>query len=70
MDNMERVRKESPKAMQRLKLLLSRHARMLSENRAITYVVFSDWIYTGHPEKKARVAQIIMIYLIHDHFYR
>jgi hypothetical protein len=52
MDNMERVRKESPEAMQRLKLLLSRHVRMLSENRAIPYVVFSDWIYTGYPENK------------------
>ena len=70
MGNVERVREESSEAMQRLKLILNRHARMLSENRAIPFVVFSDGIYTGHSERKAMVARIIMIYLIHDHFYR
>ena len=63
MGNVERVREESSEAMQRLKLLLNRHARMLSENRAIPFVVFSDGIYTGHSERKDRVAQIITGYL-------
>jgi AcrR family transcriptional regulator len=61
--NVEKVEKKSPEAIQRLKLLLSRHVRMLNENRAIPHVVFSDGIYTGHSERKARVAQIIMTYL-------
>ena len=61
--NVERVRKETPAAMERLKLLLTRHAYMLNESQAIPYVVFSDAIYTGHPERKARVAQIITGYL-------
>ncbi len=63
MTNVKRVRKETPEAIQRLKLLLTRHARMVNENQAIPYVVFSDAIYTGHPERKARVAQIITGYL-------
>ena len=36
---------------------------MISENRAIPHVVFSDGIYRGHPERKAKVASIIIAYL-------
>jgi hypothetical protein len=36
---------------------------MLSENRAIPHVVFSDGVYTGHFERKAKVALIITSYL-------
>ena len=61
--NVSIVRKETPGALPRLKSLLMRHARMLSENRAIPLVVFSDGIYTGHPERKAKVAAIITSYL-------
>ncbi|MDD2389147.1 MAG: TetR/AcrR family transcriptional regulator [Desulfobacterales bacterium] len=61
--NVTQVRKETPGALPRLKSLLMRHARMLSENRAIPLVVFSDGIYTGHPERKAKVAAIITSYL-------
>lgn len=61
--NVAQVRKEITGALQRLKALLMRHAQMLSENRAIPHVVFSDGIYTGHPERKARVAEIMMGYL-------
>jgi AcrR family transcriptional regulator len=57
------VSKETPEALQRLKSLLMRQARMLNENRAIPYVVFSDGVYTGHPERKAKVAEIITSYL-------
>jgi AcrR family transcriptional regulator len=61
--NVTQVRKETPEALQRLKSLLMRHARMLSENRAIPHVVFSDGVYTGHPKRKAKVAEIITSYL-------
>lgn len=61
--NVTEVREETPDALQRLKSLLMRHARMLSENRAIPHVVFSDGVYTGHPERKAKVAEIITSYL-------
>lgn len=61
--NVAQARKEAPQALHRLKSLLMRHAHMLSENRAIPHIVFSDGIYTGHPERKAKVAQIITTYL-------
>ena len=61
--NVTDVRKETPAALPRLKSLLMRQARMLSENRAIPHVVFSDGIYTGHPERKVKVAEIITSYL-------
>lgn len=63
LDNVARVRKETPEALQRLKSILMRHVQMLNENRAIPHVVFSDGFYTGHPNRKARVAEIIMTYL-------
>jgi len=61
--NVAQARKETPQALDRLKSLLMRHVRLLSENRAIPHIVFSDGIYTGHPERKAKVAQIITTYL-------
>jgi AcrR family transcriptional regulator len=61
--NVAQVMEETPDALQRLKSLLMRHARMLSENRAIPHIVFSDGIYSGHLERKAKVAEIITTYL-------
>jgi len=61
--NVEQVSRETPDALQRLKSLLMRHARMLSENRAIPHIVFSDGVYTGHSERRAMVAEIITSYL-------
>lgn len=63
LSNVKNVRKQTPDALQRLRLLLKKQARMLSENRAIPHVVFSDGIYTGHPDRKAKVAEIITSYL-------
>ncbi len=62
-DSVSRVREETKDALPRLQSLLMRHARMLSENRAIPHVVFSDGVYTGRPERKAKVAGIILDYL-------
>ncbi len=66
LDQIDRIgdREETPEAMPRLKSLLMRQVRMLSENRAIPHVVFSDGIYSGHPERKAKVASIIITYLV------
>ncbi|HEQ60016.1 MAG TPA: TetR/AcrR family transcriptional regulator [Firmicutes bacterium] len=61
--NVAQARKETPEALQRLRRLLVRQVRLLSENRAIPQVVFSDGIYTGHAERKAKVAQMITAYL-------
>jgi len=61
--NVTQVRKETPEALPRLRSLLMRQVRMLNENRAIPHVVFSDGIYTGHPDRKAKVAKTITSYL-------
>lgn len=61
--NVAQVRKQTPDSLQRLRLLLMKQVHMLNENRAIPHIVFSDGIYTGHPERKAKVAEIIKSYL-------
>lgn len=61
--NLIQVRKEIPGALPRLKTIFMRQVRMLRENRAIPLVVFSDVIYAGHPDRKAKVAEIITTYL-------
>lgn len=63
LSNVNHVKKQTPDTLQRLRLLLMKQAQMLSENRAILHVVFSDGIYTGHPDRKAKVAEIITSYL-------
>jgi len=61
--NVAHVREQTPVPLQQLKLLFTRHTAMLSENQAIPHVVFSDAVYTGRPDRRARVAQIIFTYL-------
>lgn len=61
--NVAEVRSQTTDALQRLRLILMRHVQMLNETRAIPHVVFSGSIYTGYPERKARVADIITSYL-------
>ncbi len=61
--NVTLVKKETPIALQRLKSLMKRHARMLSENPAIPHIVLSDGVYRGHPGRKIKVAKIITGYL-------
>lgn len=63
LDNVSRVRRDTPGALERLRRILMRHARMLSETRTIPHIVFSDGIYTGHPERKAKVAGVITGFL-------
>jgi len=61
--NVSQVRKKKTNSLQRLKDLLMLHTRMITENRALPHVVFSDFVYTGHPERKAKVADIMSSYL-------
>jgi len=63
MGNVTEVMNETPGALQRLESLLMRHARLLSENRAIPYIVFSDGFFAGHPERKKKVSDIVVDYL-------
>jgi AcrR family transcriptional regulator len=61
--NVAHVRDQTQVPLQQLKLLFTRHTAMLSENRAIPHVVFSDAVYCGQPGRRARVANIITTYL-------
>ncbi len=63
LDNVVHVRRKTPVPLEQLNLLFTRHTAMLSGNRAIPHVVFSDAVYNGHPDRKAKVAQIITGYL-------
>lgn len=63
LENVAQIRQETPKARDRLKLLLKKQTFMLNENRAIPYVVFADGMYTGNPERKAKVAETMMTFL-------
>ncbi len=61
--NVTQVRKQTSDALPRLRLLLMKQAQMLSKNRAIPHIIFSDGIYTGHPERKAKVAEMMKSHL-------
>lgn len=63
MDNVEAVLEENDNAAEQLKRLMARHVRLVSENPAIPQIVFSDSIYTGYPERKAKVQGIVKGYL-------
>jgi len=63
MDNVKAVRRETPEALERLRRLLLRQARMIGANAAIPLVVFSDDVYAGRPARKTRLRDIIQGYL-------
>lgn len=63
LDNVAHVRQETFVPLQQLKLLFTRHTAMLSENQAIPHVMFSDAVYNGQPDRRARVANIMTSYL-------
>ena len=63
MDNVKAVCRETPEALERLRRLLLRQARMIGANAAIPLVVFSDDVYAGHPARKTRWRDIIQGYL-------
>jgi AcrR family transcriptional regulator len=56
---------ESPDPLERLRGLLVRHIRMIREGRAIPRIIFSDEVHGGHPDRKARVRQMLNGYLGH-----
>ncbi len=57
------VCKETPDSLERLRRLLSRHIRLIQDNQGIPRLVFSEELYNGHPERKARVYGLITRYL-------
>lgn len=61
--NVTEVREETPEAMERLRRLMERHARVLEDNRAIPHIIMSDGLYAGHSPRKAKIRRILDDYL-------
>lgn len=63
LDNIRAVNVETDDAVEQLRRLLMRHARMIRENRGIPQIIFSQDFYAGHPDRRSRVYQGIRSYL-------
>ncbi|MBW2017868.1 MAG: TetR/AcrR family transcriptional regulator [Deltaproteobacteria bacterium] len=62
LSNVESVRRETPDALERLRVLLMREIRLLLENQAIPHVIFSESIFTDSVDRKDRVRAVITGY--------
>lgn len=63
LDNVEAVQAETADPVEALRQLLFRHIKLIRESEAIPMLVFSDQVYSGRPERKARMQKIIQDYL-------
>lgn len=61
--NVKAVCAATPQPLDRLRLLLSEHVRLLRENKGIPRVVFSQELHNGHSTRKSRLYEIISEYL-------
>lgn len=57
------VRGRSAGAFDQLHELLRRHVRLIRENEAIPQIVFSEQVYSGKPDHRARLQRLIQGYL-------
>ena len=62
LSNVTQVCGETSDSLERLRKLLTLEIRLLVENQAIPHVVFSESIFTGSLDRKARVRAIITAY--------
>ena len=60
---LDNVQAETSDSVEALRRLLFRHIKLIRESEAIPMLVFSDQVYSGRPERKARMQQIIQDYL-------
>lgn len=63
LDNVEAARQENSSPLAAIKSLLFRHVRMIMEYQAIPRILFSDDLFGGAPERKARMHSMIMDFL-------
>jgi AcrR family transcriptional regulator len=63
LSNVEAVRSETGDPLERIHRLLRRHLQLVVAYRAIPRILFSDEVYSGHPELKAKLYGIIQGYL-------
>ncbi len=61
--NVDAVCVETREPLERLRLLLMRHVKLIRENQAIPRIIFSEDVYGGHPDRRAKVYRIIWDYL-------
>ena len=61
--NVRVVRDETPDALERLRRLLMRHLAMVRDNGALPRIVFSEEVYAGRRDRRARMFAGIRKYL-------
>ena len=61
--NVKAVVEQSHDPLVRLKQLLTRHAKLILDHHALPRILFSEEVYGGKPERKAKLYRIIMSYL-------
>lgn len=63
LSNVRAVYAETPDSLERLRRLLMRHIQLIRENEAIPRIIFSEEVYFGDPERRAKLRNIIEGYL-------
>ena len=61
--NLERVRRETDDAVERLREMLFLHGRLISQEQGIPRIIYSDEIWGQHPERRHRLYRIVTGYL-------
>jgi TetR/AcrR family transcriptional regulator, fatty acid metabolism regulator protein len=63
LENLREVCASTPRALERLKLLLMRIIRMIRELQAMPRIVFSEGMSADHPERKQQAYEVIKGFL-------
>jgi TetR/AcrR family fatty acid metabolism transcriptional regulator len=61
--NVQIVVKEATDPLEQLRRLLAMHMNLILEYQAIPRLFFSGDLYAGHPERKARLYEVVKTYL-------
>lgn len=61
--NVREVQKSGGNTLELLRQLFMLHIRLIQVYQALPRILFSDEIYGGHPERKAKLHQVITSYL-------
>jgi AcrR family transcriptional regulator len=64
LENVTKVRREVSDPFERLKQILVRHVGLILENHAIPRIIFSEEVYSGNSDRKARLHRNIEAYLM------
>ena len=62
-NNVTEVCNETQDPLEQLRNLLIRHVEMIRENHAIPRIIFSEEVYDGSPQRKARIYEGVTMYL-------